>query len=161
MAIIIDGVLKQTLPWGLVVTGILIALVLELAGIPSLPFAVGMYLSIHQSVPIFLGGLARWLADKLTRSQAADSDAGPGVLLASGYIAGGTIAGLLGLLLVFTPEKFQLIHYLDLGRHFPESIQVANWPAVSAFSVLLVFLLLVGWGKLLGPVAAAPPRTPE
>ena len=78
------------------------------------------------------------------------------MLLSSGYIAGGTIAGLLGLLLVFAPAK--IVEWLDVGQHLPESLQQAVWPAVAAFSLLLVFLLLVGWGKLL---AAGPARTQD
>ncbi len=131
---------------------------LELAGIPSLPFAVGMYLSIQQSVPIFCGGVIRWLVDKRAQRQgaAADSDASPGVLLSSGYIAGGTIAGLLGLLFVFAPDDFNKA--IDLGKYLPETWRAANWPAVAAFSVLLIFLLLVGLGKLL---SSAPARTQD
>jgi hypothetical protein len=71
-----------------------------MAGVPSLPFAVGVYLPLSSSAPIFIGGLVRWLADRhATRGEmseaqgAALGDRGPGVLLASGYIAGGALAG--------------------------------------------------------------------
>ena len=59
MALIIDGILNGKLPWELVLIGALIAVVLELAGVPSLPFAVGVYLPISTSVPIFIGGMVR------------------------------------------------------------------------------------------------------
>ena len=59
MALIIDGILNGKLPWELVLIGALIAVVLELAGVPSLPFAVGVYLPIQTSAPIFIGGLVR------------------------------------------------------------------------------------------------------
>jgi hypothetical protein len=82
----------------------MIALTLELSGIPSLAFAVGVYLPISTSAPIWVGGLVRWGVDKyLTRKpenqaltpeqMAAETDKSPGVLLASGYIAGATLAG--------------------------------------------------------------------
>ncbi len=68
MALIIDGILNRKLPWELVLIGALLAVVLELAGVPSLPFAVGVYLPIQTSMPIFLGGLVRWSS---TRSRAS------------------------------------------------------------------------------------------
>jgi hypothetical protein len=103
---IIKGILSQQLPWGLVLLGVMIAVVLELAGIPSLAFAVGLYLPIAVSAPIFAGGLVRWAVDKdlivrlrgrqLTEEEIiAETDKSPGVLLASGYIAGGALAGIL------------------------------------------------------------------
>jgi hypothetical protein len=105
MSYIIKGILNRELPWGLVLLGVMIAVVLELSGIPSLAFAVGVYLPISSSTPIFAGGLVRYLADahlrrrlagkKLTEEQlAAEGDKSPGVLLSSGYIAGGAIAGI-------------------------------------------------------------------
>ena len=106
MSYIIKGILSQELPWGLVLLGVMIAVVLELSGIPSLAFAVGLYLPISVSAPIFIGGLVRWAVDKdlIKRLQGrnlseeeiiAETDRSPGVLLASGYIAGGALAGIL------------------------------------------------------------------
>jgi putative OPT family oligopeptide transporter len=105
MSYIIKGILNRQLPWGLVLLGVMTALVLEMSGIPSLPFAVGVYLPISSSTPIFIGGMIRWLADRyVARKHAgseltaeeltAESDKSPGVLLASGYIAGGALAGI-------------------------------------------------------------------
>jgi len=102
MSYIIKGVLDRELPWGLVLFGVMIAVILELCGVSSLAFAVGVYLPISASTPIFLGGLLRAWVDRarrrrrgLTAEQAAlQGDRSPGVLLASGYIAGGAIAGI-------------------------------------------------------------------
>ncbi len=96
-ASIIEGILGGTLEWGLFGIGALIAIALELAGVRSLPFAVGMYLPISVSTPIFAGGMIRWLADKVRGVSAseAETETSPGVLLSSGYIAGGTVCGLL------------------------------------------------------------------
>ena len=102
---IIKGILDRKLPWELVLVGVMIAVVLELCGIPSLAFAVGVYLPIAVSMPIFVGGMLRWLADRMDRHRlrsagltdeeaAAEGDKSPGVLMASGYIAGGSIAGI-------------------------------------------------------------------
>ena len=73
--LIIDGILNQKLPWGLVLIGALIAVTLELAGVPSLPFAVGVYLPISDSLPIFVGGLIRWVVDKTVRGAASEAEA--------------------------------------------------------------------------------------
>ena len=91
-----------------------------MSGIPSLAFAVGVYLPLSSSSPIFIGGMVRWLVDrylrrklprrKLTEEQlVAEGDKSPGVLMASGYIAGGAIAGILiafmaGVLTEFTKK---------------------------------------------------------
>jgi putative OPT family oligopeptide transporter len=106
MSYIIKGMLNRELPWGLVLLGVMISVVLELCGIGSLPFAVGVYLPISSSTPIFAGGVVRWLVDRRARTRSAarelseeelsaESDKSPGVLLASGYIAGGAIAGIM------------------------------------------------------------------
>jgi putative OPT family oligopeptide transporter len=93
--LIIDGVLGGSLPWELVLMGVALALMMELCGVPSLPFAVGAYLPLSTSTSIALGGIVRHLADRRARSGAEESDHSPGVLFASGLIAGGAIAGLL------------------------------------------------------------------
>ena len=105
MSYIIKGILDRQLPWGLVLFGVMIALVLEMSGIPSLAFAVGVYLPLSSSTPILVGGLVRWAVDAYAKrkrtgpalsadAEAAESDKSPGVLMSSGYIAGGAIAGI-------------------------------------------------------------------
>jgi len=105
---IIEGILGGTLEWGLFGTGALIAISLELAGVRALPFAVGMYLPFSLSVPIFIGGMLRFGADKLRGVSAseAETETSPGVLLASGYIAGGTVCGLIIAFFTFLPYSF-------------------------------------------------------
>jgi putative OPT family oligopeptide transporter len=93
MALLIDGSFQSTLPWALVLFGVFITLVLELAGVEALPFAVGLYLPLSSSAPIWVGGMVRWIADRMRRG-AGEGDAGPGVLLSSGLIAGGSLTGL-------------------------------------------------------------------
>jgi len=106
MSYIIKGILGRKLPWALVLFGVMIAITLEMSGIPSLAFAVGVYLPLSSSSPIFVGGMVRWLVDRwlrrkkfrghqLTEEQlVAEGDRSSGVLLASGYIAGGALAGI-------------------------------------------------------------------
>ena len=96
MSLIIDGILTQKLPWGLVLLGVALAVVLELCGISALPFAVGVYLPISASTPIFIGGAIRWLVERKQGPKTeAESETGSGVLFSSGLIAGGAIAGIL------------------------------------------------------------------
>ena len=94
MSTIIRGLLAQNLPWGLVLVGVFIAVTLELCGIHSLSFAVGSYLPIATTAPIFAGGLVRAYVEKKTGA-AEESEVGSGTLFSSGLIAGGSLAGIL------------------------------------------------------------------
>lgn len=116
MSYIIKGILNRQLPWGLVLLGVMIAVVLEMSGIPSLAFAVGVYLPLSSSSPIFIGGLIRWLVDKYLRNKLrhkslsedqiiAETDKSPGVLMASGYIAGGALAAIVIAILQGVPRQ--------------------------------------------------------
>ena len=161
MSYIIKGILDRQLPWGLVLFGVMIALILEMSGIPSLAFAVGVYLPISSSTPILIGGLVRWLVDenrkkklagmKLSEEElVAESDKSPGVLMASGYIAGGAIAGIV---IAFLAGVLS-----DLDNKFA-SWAAANNPwfegpnadllSLIPFVGLTVFLYLVGRESLL------------
>jgi hypothetical protein len=96
MALVVDGILTRKLPWGLVLIGGFLAVAIELLGVPSLPVAVGVYLPISTSATMFIGGLLRWLVDRRLspeEREGPEADSGPGVLLASGLIAGGAITG--------------------------------------------------------------------
>ncbi|NJL28308.1 MAG: oligopeptide transporter, OPT family, partial [Thermoanaerobaculia bacterium] len=98
MKTVIDGVLAANLPWGLVLTGAAFALVAELVGIPSLAFAVGIYLPLSTMTPVFIGGCIRALVDKASAKREAASGKAKGteggVLFASGLIAGEGLMGI-------------------------------------------------------------------
>jgi putative OPT family oligopeptide transporter len=165
MSYIIKGILSRQLPWGLVLLGVMISIVLELGGVPSLAFAVGVYLPLSTSAPIFVGGVVRWAVDKYLRKKpehqnlteeqmAAETDKSPGVLLASGYIAGATLAGvvyaflnlkegIVAKLKVF--EQWATVH----NRFFegPNSDLLGLIP----FLILTVLLYLVGRELVLKP----------
>jgi len=94
MSTIIKGLLSQNLPWGLVLVGVFISITLELCGIRSLSFAVGSYLPIQTTAPIFVGGLVRWFVERKT-GHGQESDISSGTLFSSGLIAGGSLAGIL------------------------------------------------------------------
>jgi putative OPT family oligopeptide transporter len=116
MATVIKGLLSQNLPWGLVIVGMGIAAVMELAGVRSLPFAVGAYLPLSTTAPIFAGGLVKFIVDKFNKSKDADSEIGPGALFSSGLIAGGALTGILVAILVGTNyDGKPIIAYLNTG----------------------------------------------
>ncbi|MGD0653376.1 MAG: oligopeptide transporter, OPT family [Thermoguttaceae bacterium] len=132
-AVITDGILSQKLPWVLVLLGVAISLFMELCGISSLPFAVGVYLPLSTSTPIFAGGLIRYIVDGFTRRKRSDttsqleSEMSSGVLFSTGYIAGGTIAGVLIACLVFSPTSMQNTLRKWQYRHVPISAE-ADFP---------------------------------
>jgi uncharacterized oligopeptide transporter (OPT) family protein len=147
MQLIIDGVLDQSLPWDLVLIGVLIAFTLELSGVPALPFAVGVYLPLASSVPIFIGGVVRAAADKFKRDKTTDDgDSSPAVLLSSGYIAGASIADLI---VAFFNFDSKLVEKLEgYGKEASNIVKVnlqdENWPAMAIFGILCFILFLVG-----------------
>ena len=163
MSYIIKGILSRKLPWALVLLGAMIAIVLEMSGIPSLAFAVGVYLPLSSSSPIFIGGMIRLLVDRYLRVKfrhgnlsetelTAEGDKSPGVLLASGYIAGGAITGiviaakeLVGPLAAMGQriEEWQMAHNPFLNGSY------ANLLALLPFAVLCGLLYLVGRDVLL------------
>jgi putative OPT family oligopeptide transporter len=156
MSYIIKGILNRQLPWGLVLLGVMIAIVLEMSGIPSLAFAVGVYLPLSSSSPIFIGGLVRWLVDRYTAKKhagqnlteeqlTAEGDKSPGVLMASGYIAGGAIAGIAiafsqGLLTEFDTRMTDV---MTASNPFFAGHN-SNWLALIPFGILTLLLYLAG-----------------
>ncbi len=103
MATIIKGLLSHNLPWGLVLVGVFISVALEICGIRSLPLAVGSYLPIATTAPIFVGGLVRGYVERKTGTS-QESDVSAGTLFSSGLIAGGSLCGILYAILVGTKK---------------------------------------------------------
>jgi uncharacterized oligopeptide transporter (OPT) family protein len=170
---IIDGILGGTLQWSLIITGVLIAVTLELCGVSALPVAVGMYLSLGSSTPIFIGGMMRLIADKLRGKPKSEAEAetSPGVLLASGYIAGGTLCGLIVAFFTFAPDSFN--QAINLGLHLfgeevtsedgktkkvwnPDESGPARVAAVVVFSLLAAFLVYIGSRRDRPPDGSVP-----
>ncbi|MBP8725366.1 MAG: oligopeptide transporter, OPT family [Saprospiraceae bacterium] len=102
MATLIKGILSFNLDWQFVIAGVFLALVLELCGIKSLSFAVGAYLPLATTLPIFIGGAIKGVVDwQLERRKGVreNDDLGKGALLATGLVAGGALAGVVVALL--------------------------------------------------------------
>ncbi len=158
---IIKGILNQKLPWGLVLLGVMITIMLECAGVPSLAFAVGVYLPISTSLPIFIGGLIRWAVDLYLRKKLASNnlsedefnaqaDQSPGVLMASGYIAGGAIAGIIIAFLagVITETDDKIVRWAKASNAF-FSGDYSDLLSLIPFIILIVLLYLTGREKIL------------
>jgi len=163
MSYIIKGILDRQLPWALVLLGVAIAVVLQMSFVPALAFAVGVYLPLSASSPILVGGLIRWLVDRHWRNHAdrahltdeqhiAEGDKSPGVLLASGYIAGGAIAGIVIAFLAGVLSDFDAAITAWSAAHNPFfSGPYADLLALLPFAGLAIFLYLVGREKVLVP----------
>jgi len=163
MSYIIKGVLGQDLPWGLVLIGAMIAIMLEIVGVPSLAFAVGLYLPIATSAPIFVGGVVRKIVDiylkrnlaekNLTEDEiVAETDKSHGVLLASGYIAGAAIAGIL--IAIFAVVPWLKAIQDDSARWAAASNPFFGgdngwWLGAIPFAILAVLLYFIGREKLM------------
>jgi len=163
MSYIIKGILNRQLPWGLVLLGVMIAVTLEMSGIPSLAFAVGVYLPLSSSSPIFIGGMVRWLTDRyirrkhrarnLTEEQlSAEGDKSGGVLLASGYIAGGAIAGIvIAFMAGVTANATERITAWSTANNPFFNGAHADLLSMVPFGLLVAFLYLVGREVLMAP----------
>jgi uncharacterized oligopeptide transporter (OPT) family protein len=146
--IITEGILGGELQWGLVLTGALIAVAMELMGVSTLPVAVGMYLGLGTATPIFVGGLLRWVTDRWRGVSAseAETETSPGVLLSSGYIAGGTLCGLLigFAFMLLGPETMDKLGVLSAEYLKTDAAKIL---AVVMFAVLGAIMLWVGSRK--------------
>jgi putative OPT family oligopeptide transporter len=143
MSLVTKGILTQQLPWGLVLIGVFTSILMEIIGVPALAFAVGVYLPLESTTPIFLGGLARKLVD-WRRGSEAESDAGPGVLYSSGLVAGGSIMGLLTSFLGWPHPRMERIAGW-LGAAGQKTQALLGTGAAEA----LGFALFVGLGYLI------------
>ena len=154
MATIIQGLLAQNLPWGLVFVGMFISVVIELCGVRSLSFAVGAYLPLSTTAPIFVGGLMKAWADKMSGQTSSgghgESEVSSGMLYSTGLVAGGSLTGVAIALLsgVSTsgPEgtEISILQWTlnKVGVHGWESLGGAADLIGIAFFAGLCFLLL-------------------
>jgi len=134
MKMIIEGVMEANLPWGLVFTGVFIAIVVEIIGIPVLPFAIGVYLPVNLNACIMVGGLVRLAYEKLIKKEENKKQAiDKGILFCSGMIAG---EGIVGILLA-------LITILGFANVIDISSILSLPPVVSDILGLLLFGIIV------------------
>jgi putative OPT family oligopeptide transporter len=156
MSYIIKGIFDRQLPWSLVLFGAMIALVLEMSGIPSLVFSVGVYLPLSSTAPIFVGGLVRWLVDRRNNKLAHNKnlseeekqvagDSSAGVLLSSGYIAGGALAGIVIAITagVLTNFDHMLNTWAEASNPFFEGPQ-SDLLSMLPYAALIILLYWMG-----------------
>ncbi|MBR3684397.1 MAG: oligopeptide transporter, OPT family [Lachnospiraceae bacterium] len=145
MKMIIEGVMDSNLPWGLVFIGVFVAIVVEILGIPVLPFAIGVYLPVQLNACIMVGGLVRLVFDKMKKEEEEKKRiTSDGILFCSGMIAGEGLVGiLLALLAVFgVDQMINLSKYIKL----PEIVSIIGSLAVFAL-VILSLLKFSVWKK--------------
>jgi putative OPT family oligopeptide transporter len=152
MATVIKGVMAQNLPWGYILVGAGLSLMVYLCGVSPLAWAVGAYLPIGTTLPIFLGGALRWLADKL-RGDKEESELSPGMLFATGLVAGGTLTGVASSVLKAIQTKGGESDLLTDTQHIGESFQTAigldgNLLALIPYTVMAVILVRMGLRKM-------------
>ena len=143
MQMIVEGVMGGNLPWNRVFVGVFIALVVEVLGIPVLPFAIGLYLPIYLSVPMVLGGLLRWYLEKrkYASEKAKDNVVQSGVLYSSGLIAGEGIVGILLAVLAVIPMGLNAegkTLYLSDKINISELFSIGNIGGLVCFALILL-----------------------
>jgi putative OPT family oligopeptide transporter len=139
MATLIQGLLAQKLPWGPVLVGVFLAWMANLAGAHALSWAVGAYLPISTTAPIWVGGMLKSLADKM-RKTPEEGEVGPGMLYATGLVAGGSLAGIAIAMMVGFGGR--LNEWLDLGKAYWDKIGLGgDLIAFGCFGVLCVLLM--------------------
>lgn len=145
MKMIVEGVMENNLPWGLIIIGVFIAVVAEFIGIPVLPFAIGVYLPVHLNACIMVGGLVRLAFDKMKKDkEEKEAIVNDGVLCCSGMIAG---EGLVGVLLAV----FAIVGIdkkIDLSSKLGLSAMASNIASIAVFALLILCLLkMTIWRK--------------
>ena len=138
MKLITEGVMDGNLPWALVFIGAFIAVLVEVVGIPVLPFAIGVYLPVQLNACIMVGGLVRLALDKLKRSkEEKDAIVNDGVLFCSGMIAG---EGLMGIVMALL-AVFGLNSVIDLSGKLAIPAIVSNLGGLALFAIIILTLL--------------------
>src|SRR5215813_1567696 len=150
MATLIKGMLAQNLPWAPVLVGVFLAIMAQMAGAHALSWAVGAYLPLSTTFPIFIGGQMKALADRLSHRK-EESELSSGMLYSTGLVAGGSLGGVLIALVAFIGdfflhmEKPTLLEVLDLGNRFYPDVKnglVSGGILGAAVFAVLCYLLV-------------------
>lgn len=145
MRLVVEGVMGGSLPWSMVLCGVGIAVVIEILGLPVLPVAIGLYLPIHLSTAIFIGGAVRWYLERKKKESEHTTDASVienGILFSSGLIAGEGLVGILLAVFALIPVGgHTLADAMDTGQ------PLGNIGGLICFAVLIAFMLIFSVGK--------------
>jgi uncharacterized oligopeptide transporter (OPT) family protein len=137
MSMVVKGVMTGQLPWSLILIGATFGVMIELLGLPVLPVALGIYLPIHLSAGILVGGIVRVIVDKKFKNNETElkERTEKGILLASGLVAGDAIMGIIVALLA----AVKLSDAVAIGPKLMPAIAASNWTAT------VIYLLLAVW----------------
>ena len=146
MATVVQGIMRGELPWEFIIGGCMIAAAVELLGISSLPFAIGLYLPLSLSTPIMVGGIIAALIKKTSPKDIFKKREQKGILFASGLVAGDA---LMGVFIAFAFAGAAKFHFLERYKDFSEGFEgtsilgftAGNIVALSAFA----FLVIIFW----------------
>ena len=143
MKMITEGVMEGNLPWGLVFTGVFVAVFVEIIGIPVLPFAIGVYLPVHLNACIMVGGLVRLWFDKMKKKEAEKNEiVNDGILYCSGMIAGEGLVGILMAVLAIIPMGSKtLAELIDISGFINLPEWATNILSLAVFGLIVLTLL--------------------
>ncbi len=138
MKMIVEGVMNANLPWSLVFIGVFVAVVAEIVGLPVLPFAIGVYLPIHLNTCIMVGGIVRFVLDRLKRKEAEKNGiVNDGILFCSGMIAGEGLVGIvLAVLAIFGIDKV-----IDISGMLDLPVWASNLGSIVMFALIVISVL--------------------
>ncbi len=140
-ATLIDGIMTRQLPWGLVILGAVLAIVMQLCGVSALAFAVGVYLPLATTLPIFVGGVIRGFVDRVRQLTPEEAETSPGTMLSTGLIAGGSLAGII---IAFLKVFENVGKRLDFSTKSGAGETIYKIQEIHAFAAIAVILLIVG-----------------
>ena len=154
MATLIKGILSFNLDWQFVLVGVFIAIVMELCGIKALSFAIGIYLPLSTTLPIFIGGAIRGLVEwrqkkKNIQVSAEEEDLGKGNLFATGLVAGGALAGVLVAILSSIPSVNSKLADVSAEHSITQGLgsEGYKWLGVAFFALMGYILYKIGITK--------------
>ncbi|MBQ3551149.1 MAG: oligopeptide transporter, OPT family [Clostridia bacterium] len=140
MKMVIEGIMNGNLPWGLILIGVFIAIVAEVVGIPVLAFAIGVYLPVQLNACIMVGGIIRWVVDKIKDENKRKEAVNNGILFSSGMIAGEGIVGLLlAVLAVLGVDKV-----LDLSDNLNLPTWGSNLGGIAMLGLVILSFVFFG-----------------
>jgi len=139
MKMVVEGIMGGTLPWGLILVGVFLAVAALLVGIPVLPFAIGLYLPVHLNACIMVGGVVRLFFDRRKDTAQKERAVNKGLLFCSGMIAG---EGLVGILLAVL-AVFGVGELLDVSNalRLPPAVQSVGSLLLLGSTVLVLVLV--------------------
>jgi putative OPT family oligopeptide transporter len=136
MAAIVQGVMTGDLPWGPIMVGVMLGLAIELVGVSSLPFAIGLYLPLSLSMPIMVGGVLSLLVRKTSRTEAVRAKRQEkGILFGSGLVAGDALIGVAVAFLIYLFDGYRAFY--EEFEASPLTGAAGPWVSLAAFAALV------------------------